>query len=295
MTGTLHEHDLARWIRRQLQAPLLVDGAVLEFFEATWGIDDRTWLTDLESGEAAPFLELLFYPDPQVRLAFETCWGENAFTKAQVQALADEMIRDPITTVLRMDSEGAAMSFQVPEFAVRAFIDRLRLTFQPPVRLHDILHGTLQGPQRVRIRARLRQTRYEWHDGRLRFLELFLKRMPATADDFDSCLDFLLGILSEFGPEHSPFEFLIERKLSFFQALCRNEAFQKRLRAATMETIMLQGTRVLPGNVEQWQAGMRKVDRICTALYGHTQFFERPVECGLEVRCEPPARSKEPF
>jgi hypothetical protein len=292
MGDTSNQLELSQWVRQRLQSPICVDGAALDYYHAVFGFSDLTSLTDLESGEAASFLDLLFYPDQQVRLQFEERWGDNAYSCAHAETLVEELLEEPITAVLKMDPDAAAViSLMVPDYAVRAFIERLRLSWQPPARLRDLLHRSLPPPQRVQVRARLRQRRFVWSDERLDLLELFLDRITTADHDFEPCLDFLLDVLSEFEPAQSPFDFLIAKKNAFFQALCRNESLERRLRKTTMETLMLQGTRVVLGNVEQWESGMRLVDRICTALYGRTRIFQRP----MEVRGEVPGQGMEGF
>jgi hypothetical protein len=283
MTGKTTQSDPAAWIRQRLQSPIYIDEATLDFLEAGFGVRDPAGLPELEGSEAASIMELLFYPDQQDRLAFEERWGGQLFSPMQADALVAEVVRRPVSTLIRMNPAAAMMSLQVPEYAIKSFIERLQLTWQPTSRLHDILNRALQGRHLVQVRSRLRHCRLDWHEGRLDFLEHFLNRIPAEADDFDACLDFLLDILSQFEPSQSPFDFLIAKKVFFFQALCQAESLQRRLRDSNMETLMLQGARIGMGDTSQWYAGMRLVDRICTALYGGTRFFLRPVDTRLEA------------
>jgi hypothetical protein len=283
MTAKANQSEPAAWIRQRLQSPICIDEATLDFLEAGFGLQDPMGLADLEGSEAASIMELLFYPDQQDRLAFEELWGGQSFSQIQADALVEAVVRRPISTLIRLHPAAPAMSLQVPEYAVQSFIERLRLTWQPTPRLHEILNRALQGARLVQVRSRLRHCRWDWHEGRLDFLEQFLNRISAEADDFGACLDFLLDILSQFEPSQSPFDFLIAKKLFFFQALCQAESLKRRLRDSNMETLMLQGARIGMGDTSQWCAGMRLVDRICTALYGRTRFFQRPVDNRLEA------------
>ncbi|RJQ83944.1 MAG: hypothetical protein C4519_06015 [Desulfobacteraceae bacterium] len=289
MTTTAFHDDLAGWIRQVLQAPMRLDGALLDFVEETFGTADPSALSDdMDGSEAASFWELLFFPDQRLRLEFETHYGERAFSGAQAAALANELLREPITATLQTDVAPYACTVQVPAFVITALIERLKITWQAPQRLIDILRGTLTDRHRIEVRARLRQTRVRWHDGQISMIGHFLARMPAESNDFNPCLEFLLSHLGELRPVDAPFEFLVARKFFLFQSLCQHEAFEQRRRSRNMETLILQGARVAHGDSAQWRAGMRLVDRICTALYGRTHFFQRTADSCLEAECGEP-------
>lgn len=279
MTHTVPHDDLAHWARQVLQGPIRPDNALLDVLEATFGTrDPAVVLIESESSENASIVELLFYPDQHVRLDFEKRWGDRPFSAAQAGALMDDLLKEPILASLHSDTGADRPVITVPDFAVAAFIERLKITWQTPTGLLPILRAKLPPRDLIMVRSQLRQARVDWHGGHLHLIERFLTRMPATSDDFPSCWNFLLSILDDLGPEDTPFEFLTAKKLYFFQSLCQLEAFEQRRRSSNMEILILQGARAAHGDLHQWQTGMRLVDRICVALYGRTHFFQRPVE-----------------
>jgi hypothetical protein len=283
MTSTAAHDDLARWARQVLQRPIRPDKAWLDVLEATLGTRDPTiLLIEGDSSESASILELLFYPDQQVRLDFERRWGERTFSTEQADVLVDGLLKEAMTASLQMDDVPHTLAISVPDFAVAAFIARLKITWQAPDGLLPILHAILPPQELVEVRSRLRQARIDWHAGHIHLIERFLTRIPMTSEDFPPCWDFLLSILDELRPKEPPFEFLAARKLFFFQSLCQNEAFEQRRLNSNMEILILQGARAAHGDLRQWQTGMRLVDRICTALYGHTRFFQRPGRAKLD-------------
>jgi hypothetical protein len=278
MTDTANRPDPADWIRRRLQSPIDIDDETRDLLESGFGLYDPSELAGQDGSQAASVLELLFYPNRQDRLDFEERWGEHSFSDPQIAALIQEVMHPPFKAQVRMQPGAPAVDLAVPEFVVQAFVERLNPGWQAPARLHDILRRTLQGHCLVEVRSRLRRCRFDWLESRLHFIERFLNGMAAAAEDFESCLDFVLAHLDLMEPQQAPFEFLNARKLFFFQALCRSEALERRLRESTMETLMLQGARVMSPDGARWREAMRRVDRICIALFGRTHYFERPVE-----------------
>jgi hypothetical protein len=279
MTLATNHDDPAQWARQVLQRPIRPDKAWIDMLEATLGTRDPAVLqNEGESSENASILDLLFYPDRQAQLDFERLWGERPFSTAQADTLVEELLKEPITASLHMDVAPHTLTVRVPDFAVAAFIARLKITWQAPAGLLPVLHTILSPHELIEVRSRLRHTRIDWHAVHIQLIERFLTRIPITSADFPPCWDFLLSILDELRPEDTPFEFLTAKKLFFFQSLCQNEAFERRRLNSNMEILILQGARAAHGDLHLWRTGMRLVDRICTALYGHTRFFQRPLE-----------------
>lgn len=279
MRCTADHDELARWAMQALSAPIRPDRALLDFLETTLGTrDPSVLLSDEDSSETASILELLFYPDRRLRIDFEGRWGDRPFSGSQAAALVDRLMKGSSTAVLRLDKPARTIPLKVPDFAVASFVERLKITWAPPAGLLEALRTKLSPDHLIEVRARLRQARVEWHVAQVQLIERFLTRIPTASDDFDDGLEFLLSIIADLGPADGPFDFLTAKKLFFFQSLCQYEAFERRRRASNMEILMLQGARAAHGDVEQWRTGMRLVDRICTALYGSTRFFQRPVD-----------------
>ncbi|MBI5062821.1 MAG: hypothetical protein HZB87_04990 [Desulfatitalea sp.] len=175
------------------------------------------------------------------------------------------------------------MQLVVPDFALAAFVQRLNISWQPCPALSGVLDRRLDDTQRPRVRAILRHARVTWHAHRVHLIDLFLARMSSTADEFEPDLVFLCALLNEFQPEHSPFDFLMAKKRFYFNALCKAQAFEQRLRSGNMEVLMLQGARAAHGDIAQWRAWMGQVDRISTALFGGTRYFQEPLAVDLNL------------
>lgn len=274
--------DLGDWIRATLARGLHLDAGLLACLESTFGTPDpQVLLADMESGEAASFLELIFFPDRAIKYAYEVRWGPHAFSAASARDLADLLVRDPVAATLHIPGRNAPLRLEVPDFALRSFVQRLNIAWQPPRVLWSVLDRHLDDLNRPLVRAILRHVRLPWQPHQVDLLDLFLSKTVPAADDFESDLTFLCGLLDEFAPDQGPFDFLMAKKRFYFQALCKAEAFDRRLRAGNMEILMLQGARAAYGDVAQWRAWMGQVDRIGTTLFGGTRYFQEPLAVDL--------------
>jgi hypothetical protein len=274
--------DLEEWLRSTLARGLQLDAGLPTCLESTFGTSDpQVLLADAQSGEAASFLELIFFPDRAIKYAYEVRWGEHVFTAAAARELEERLVRDPVAATLHMPGRNAPLCLEVPDFALRAFVQRLNIAWQPPRMLVGVLDRHLDDAHRPLVRAILRHARLPWQPQQVDLLALFLSKTVPAADDFEGDLTFLCGLLDEFAPELAPFDFLMAKKHFYFQALCKAQAFERRLRAGNMEILMLQGARAAHGDVAQWRAWMRQVDRISTALFGGTRYFQEPLAIDL--------------
>ncbi|KJS29502.1 MAG: hypothetical protein VR64_20250 [Desulfatitalea sp. BRH_c12] len=286
MDAFIKHQDLARWLRQVLQV-IPLEGALLEFAEATFGTHDlAALLADVDTSDAASFLELACSPDWPTRLDYEIHWGEQLISKTQSDHLLQALLRKPLAARMRASGQ-PPVRLQLPDFAIAAFVARLKITWQPPDPLNAPLHDLPDGPYWM-TRARLRQARLAWHAGQVHLMALFLAHLPATDPDFEESLDFLLAILGDLGPMQAPFAFFKAQKFSFFQSLCQYENFERRRRAGNMEILMLQGARAAFGSADHWRTCMRRVDHICTALFGRAPFFQQPLDSCLDVSDQTP-------
>lgn len=271
--------DLAEWVRRTLQSAIHLDAGLLACLESTFGLPGpEVLLADPHASEAASFLELLFSPDLHVRQDYESQWGHLCFAQEDLRALLEALERPPVMATLHAAHGSEPLRLEVPADALAAFVQRLNMTWRRPPELDRALETRLDDPHRSRVRSTLRHSRVAWQSHRVQLIDLFLSKMSPTAYGFESDLSFLCTLIGELVPGQGPFDFLLGKKLFYFQALCKAEDFERRLRAGNMETVMLQGGRAAYGDIHQWRASMRQVDQVCIALFGRTHYFQQPLE-----------------
>ena len=282
---------LARWARQVLQEGIRLDPSLSDHLEATFGSADLSAvLADATSSESASFLELLFFPDSAMRLDFECRFGNHIFSDREEADLVQSLVRSAVVAAIRVSGESSPLKFQVPDFALTAFVQRLNMTWQPTSPLGAMLARVAAPEALPRVRARLRQLRLSWHPVQIVLVERFLARFPWSEEDVDASFAFLTSILAEIEPDEEPFAFLVAKKYFYFQALCKAERFERLRQTSNMETLMLQGARVAHGSIAQWREQMRLTDRLCQLLYGKTRFFQQPAELALDAADQPADR-----
>jgi len=275
---------LIQWIQGVFQEGLVLGAEVVHFMEATFGTRDLdAVLSETSDGEIDSLLELLCYPDRQLQARFESQWGHFAFTADDLAAVVDLLGATALRTDITSPDGTLLASIAIPPFALEAFVQRLKITWQPPPRLARALEQHHPDQRGLAVRVHLRNAGLAWHEDQSRLMELYLCKMPAESEHFENCLTFLISILSELVPGSGGYDFLIAKKFSYFQSLCRAEDFERKRQSSNMEIMILQGARAAHGSIEEWRRCMRRIDLICQALFDRTQFFQQPGEHCLEV------------
>jgi hypothetical protein len=269
--------EIGLWLRRQLEHGIIVGQDVLDYLDATFGTRDlAAVVTDEEASGLDTLLELLFYPDARLQLKFEARWGRESFSKSDRKAVIEALCSHPPTAHLDLPDAGSPLHVPIPAFACRAFVDRLHICSRLHPDLDQILAARPKDETHLMIRVQLRHARLKWHDEQVALMGKFLVRMPASSQTFLTDLGFLISVLPEMAREDDGYAFLAGKNFFYFNALCDAEAFERKRAASNMEILMLSGARSAHGNIEEWRRLMRRIDRICTALFGRTERFRPP-------------------
>ena len=275
---------LVQWIRSVLREGLALTEDVTRYMDSAFGTHDvEAVLASAPDSETGPLVELLCFPDREMQHRFESRWGDEAFTAEDQRAIITQISRTPISTVIRSASGVLLGSVEIPAFVLASVVQRLRIPWRPPPQLTRALIRHHPPDRRTAIRVRLRNAGLPWHAEQIRLMELFLAKMPAEPDRFETHLAFLISILSEMTPGTDIRDFLFAKKQFYFKALYRAEDFERRRRSSNMEIMILQGARAAHGDAEAWRVAMRMIDTICRALFAVTPFFPRPGQDCLNV------------
>lgn len=275
---------LARWLGSVLAEGIVLSQTVEDYVSGTFGCSDLVHILETaDSSEIDSLLELLFYPDFEMKVRFESRWGREKFDRQAQETVIELAIARPIMATIINPSDGSAIHIELPAFVIEAFIRRLNIAWRPTSDLQSCMIENSRHPHFIRMRVHLRHARVDWHPGQVRLIERFLTKMPEKAEDLETDLIFLLDILPEFAPNCDPFDFLVAKKFFYFQSLCKAEDFERKRQDSNMEIMMLQGNRAAYGSISQWRLQMRQVDRICQALFGRTQFFQQPDARSIEL------------
>jgi hypothetical protein len=277
MTTQKRPIALARWLGSVLAENIVLSQSVEDYVAGTFGCCDLAHILETaDSGEIDSLLELLFYPDLEMKDRFESRWGGERFDRQALETVIELARARPIMATITTPSDGSAIHIELPAFVIEAFIRRLNIAWQPTPDLQTCLDANTRHRHFIRMCVHLRHARVQWHAGQVRLIGRFMTKMPEKAQDLETDLTFLLDLLPEFAPNCEPFDFLVAKKFFYFQSLCKAEDFERKRQASNMEIMMLQGNRAAHGSIAQWRLQMQQVDRICQALFGRTQFFQQP-------------------
>jgi len=271
---------LAHWLRALLQSGLSVTEDVLAYTEASFGTGDlAAVLTGEADSEIDSLMELVFFPDRDTQIQYERQWGDVLFSPTDLDAVIQALCRDPLDVpLLAFPEAGPPLIVRAPDFAVSAFVERLKITWQPPDGLVPAIQHHDSEHKRLCLRVCLRNARLEWHTNQAAMARRFLSIAGDNDFDDEQLTGFLLTLLPDLSPDMDHFDFLVAKKFSFFQSLCKAEDFERKRQSSNMETLMLQGARSAHGSIDAWRKNMRQVDHLCQAMFGRTQFFQQPTE-----------------
>ncbi|MGD9008989.1 MAG: hypothetical protein PVG41_13760 [Desulfobacteraceae bacterium] len=268
---------LARWLGSVLAEGNVLSQSVEDYMSGTFGCSDLAHILETaDSGEIDSLLELLFYPDLEMKDRFESRWGHERFDPQALETVIELASATPISATITTPSDGNTIHIELPEFVIEAFIRRLNIAWQPTPDLQTCLDENSRHPYFTRMCVHLRHARVPWHAGQVGLIGRFITKMPETAENLETDLTFLLDILDEFAPNCDPFDFLAAKKFFYFQSLCKAEDYERKRQASNMEIMMLQGNRAAHGSISQWRLKMQHIDRICQVVFGRTQFFQQP-------------------
>lgn len=243
----------------------------------TFGCSDLAHIFETaDSSEFDSLLELLFYPDLEMMIRFESRWGRERFDRRALETVIELASARPIMVTITAPGDGSSIHIELPAFVIEAFIRRLNIAWHPTSDLQTCLDENSRHRHFIRMCVHIRHARVDWHAGQVRLIERFMAKMPEKTENLETDLIYLLEILPEFAANCDPFDFLAGKKFFYFQSLCKAEDFEQKRLASNMEIMMLHGNRAAHGSISQWRLQMQQVDRICQALFGRTQFFQQP-------------------
>jgi hypothetical protein len=272
-------------IRKTLATGVTAGEEIERYAQTTFGATDLTEiLASTESSESDCLLELIFYPDTALCTEYENQWGHTRFSYDDQQRILASLSEPAVMGTIQWDRGTRRTTIELPASIPELFVERLNITWFPPLPLAETLERHLPHHRQVRTQVCLRHApgAAQWRPGQIDLIRTYVEKMPPTSREYDICLEFLLSILSELRTDQDHFEFLINKKSFYFNALCKAEDFERKRLTTSMEILMLQGDRAAHGNIDQWRQSMRTIDAICNALYGRTRFFREPLNVELE-------------
>jgi hypothetical protein len=279
---------LAHWLKAHLQSGLSVTEDVLAYAEASFGTGDlAVVLTGEADSEIDSLMELVFFPDRNTQIQYERQWGDIRFSPADLDAVIQTLCLGPLDVpLLELPEASSPLVVRAPDFALAAFVERLKITWRPPDGLVPAIQHHNDEHKRLSLRVCLRNARLGWHTNQAAMMRRFLSIDSDNDFDDEQLTGFLLTLLPDLSPAMDHFDFLVAKKFFFFQSLCKAEEFERKRQSSNMETLMLQGARSAHGSIDAWRKNMRRIDQLCQAMFGRSRFFQQPTEQCIDFQNE---------
>lgn len=273
---------LARKITAIFRQGLFLDRHVIEYIDSTFSppsfAELKRIISDDTGSERDSLMELIFFPDESIQIQLENILNTEDFQKKD----EDEIIRllgsHKVEAKICIPESNHSILQNVPGAALKQFITRLNITKSLDARLGDAISRHVLKKLQIRVRVRLRHTRFEYTETVIMFLCTFFRTMSPEKENIISFLEFVLALLEERNDDGDIYSFLIKKKRSLAGVLLKARRFEILLEKNNIETLMLQGFRNPCINTTEVLQTMSTIDKISRAVFGKTEDFEHEVE-----------------
>ncbi len=225
-------------------------------------------LTDDSNCEKDSFLHLIFSPDESMRIQIEDILESKDFNKEDENKIIDLFIsRNPETTIHFPDNKGS-LKLAMPSSVAERFISQLNISRKPDKRLVSAINKFVYEKFKTPVKVKLRNTGFAHTENKINFICSFFEKTKSKGNDFQECLDFILGFLDELKDDRDIFRSLEVKKEFHFQNLRKAERFEEQMNKRNMETLILQGVRIPHINKEDEIKKIAIIDKISYTVFG---------------------------
>ncbi len=280
---------LADDIIARLRDGVVLDNDVRHFIESACGVHEAEDQLNLirqaaepDAAEGEELLELTFFPDHRMRLALESAIQEAAPGDDDLPELAQRIAPEGEGVAVRLFLGDRETTVRMDEDAAGGFLSRLNPDFEIPERTREAATDRLSEDVATDLFVRMRTARRPWNAGGASFLARLIEELGAETD-LPELFSFALGLLDEAEKSGNIYSALMTRKRRLSEALRQARRLDRQLQKSTMETLMMQGVRVLYIDQEDARRQMDLIDRIAMAVFHRTESFDI-IEQNMEIR-----------
>ena len=269
---------LAGEIKKILSKSIGLSDDVVHYIDSTFSnptIEElQTILADDSNCEKDSLVELLFFPDESMQIQLEETLERHRPQNEDENKILTYLCRDPLQVTFRFEDDRGAIKLPIPEDVTRQFLVRLKISKHLDAELIESIRNYGDEKNCNRFKVKIRNSRFTATKNKTGFLRKFFDTIGARSDDVFECLDFALGFLDEIKKDSDIYQALMAKKKFYFISLQKAKKMEARLEKHNIETLMLQGERVILINPADVRKKMRIVDRISRAVFGKTEYFE---------------------
>jgi hypothetical protein len=286
---------LANEILRLFSHTRILSSNVVAYIDATFLNPSipaiETILQDDSNCERDSLTELLLFPDEAMQIQLEALLEKLQFQTPDEKTIVDFLLREPLRVCFRLPDERGSFSLDVPKPAVIQFISRLNITKHLNGKLRASIDRHVDVQQRNRSKVRLRNSRFLPTLAKVDFLCDFFEKIDRHTQDVLGCLDFALGFLDEIADDDI-YQALMTKKKCYFQSFQKANQQDLQLKQSNLETLVLQGRRMVAIEPDDARKKMLMIDRISRAVFGRTESLDG-LASAAEFRVIPSAEDME--
>ncbi len=240
-------------------------------------------LADEANCEGDPLMDLLFFPDESCQIQLEEILEGLRFQREDEDKLVAYLSREPLQGSFRFQDDRGSLKLQIPADMIRAFVTRLKIAKHLDAGLIEAIRKYGDEQNANRFKVKIRNSRFSPSESKTEFLKRFFDQIGAGSNDIIECLDFILGFLDEIKADGDIYPALMAKKKFYCISLQKARKMKTRLEKHNIETLLMQGERVVLIDQADARKKMQIIDRVSRAVFGQTEYFEQPVSDETQI------------
>jgi hypothetical protein len=283
---------LAEEIKKILGSGIILSSDVMHYIDSTFSnpavSELQSILQDDSNCEKDSLMELLFFPDESMQLQLEDMLEKLQISGQDEKKVLDSLGRESLQVTMQFPEERGFLTLLLPQEVIPGFVARLRISKHLDRKLCESIDNHAGEDTRIRYKVKIRNSRFLPGKNKIRFLRDLFEKLKPQSHDFNVCLDFALSLLDELKEDKNIYEALTTKKRFHLRSIQKARQMEIQLQKKNMETLLLEGKRMILIDQADARKKMLIIDRICRAVFGKTEYFE-PLDSGgehLEIRSD---------
>lgn len=246
-----------------------VGADIMHYMTSVSGMDSLEGIQQIlledTSSEGASIFELIIFPDEGFQVSIEGLINCFNYSKDDEKTICELLGSRKLNRVLHFPDIGI-IPVTIPGATIQSVIARLNIWRKTDPRIIEALNRFSEEPLLTRCKIRLRNSRWIQSEANIQLLlEVIHETIPQTVN-FIECLEILLEFLTTPHPESDIIQALISEKERLIHFLDMADRQDILLKSSTMESIMLQGVRIISIDREEIINHVHILDHVLKVL-----------------------------
>lgn len=266
-------------IKKILDNGITLSSDVIHYIDSTFtnpSISElQSILHDDSNCEKDSLMELMFFPDESMQIQLEELLENLQISRQEEKEVLNSLCQKSPHVTMRFPEERGSLNLILPQEIVLAFVSRLHISKHLDRRLRKSINIFADKDVRSRFKVKIRNSRFSPDENKIQFLCDFFEKLEPQSHDFNICLDFTLSLLDELKEDKNIYQALMDKKKFYLRSLQKAKQLEIQLQKNNLETLLLEGNRVIHVDQADARKKMVIIDRISRAIFGKTEYFEQ--------------------